>query len=207
MSGFKYIDSTIREYLNNLGAKKNVPGGGSAGAVVAAVGANLILMSVRYSIKKTVPISVNKILTAAEKKIVKSVEDLTIFIDADCYAFSELMAAMIAAKERGESVSKKYYFKSLEVPLKVAGECAVLLEITSFIAKYINRNLFSDILCSSRFLYSAFFSAKINVMENLKYIDDEIFMSECSSVLFAMGAQIEVLCKDIEKNFSRNLVS
>ena len=48
-----YNDSSLKQYLNDLAAKLPAPGGGSAAALTAALGASLISMVLNFTIGKT----------------------------------------------------------------------------------------------------------------------------------------------------------
>jgi len=45
-----YLNGSIKEYLKDLAARKPAPGGGSAAALSAAVGASLISMVANYTV-------------------------------------------------------------------------------------------------------------------------------------------------------------
>ncbi|MBU0881617.1 MAG: cyclodeaminase/cyclohydrolase family protein, partial [Candidatus Omnitrophica bacterium] len=45
-----YIDKTLKEYFDDLAAKKAAPGGGSASAAVAATGTSLMSMVANFTI-------------------------------------------------------------------------------------------------------------------------------------------------------------
>ncbi|TBR15974.1 hypothetical protein EPO66_05245, partial [bacterium] len=45
-----YINKSIKKYLEDLSAKKPVPGGGSASALTAALGSSLISMVVNFTL-------------------------------------------------------------------------------------------------------------------------------------------------------------
>ena len=47
-----YRDSTLKQYLEDLAAKKPAPGGGSAAALTAAMGASLISMVINFTLGK-----------------------------------------------------------------------------------------------------------------------------------------------------------
>ena len=46
----QFSNKTLTQYLNQLSSKESVPGGGSAAALTAALGAGLISMVANYSI-------------------------------------------------------------------------------------------------------------------------------------------------------------
>jgi len=60
------LNGTIKSYLEKLGKKCPVPGGGSAAALSGALGAALIEMSAVYSVKKS----------PKQKKIKKALSDI-----------------------------------------------------------------------------------------------------------------------------------
>ena len=48
-----YNEGSLKQYLNDLAAKLPAPGGGSAAALTAALGASLISMVLNFTIGKT----------------------------------------------------------------------------------------------------------------------------------------------------------
>ena len=44
-----YINKPLREYLDDLAARKPAPGGGSAAALAASIGAALLVMVLNYT--------------------------------------------------------------------------------------------------------------------------------------------------------------
>ena len=89
-----YNDRPLREYLNDLAAKSPAPGGGSAAALSAAIGASLMSMVANYTIGnakyKDSEAKVSEIL----KKSEKCRTEFQTLIDKDVEAYEKLAAGI-----------------------------------------------------------------------------------------------------------------
>ncbi len=173
---YDFASGSIKKYLKELSERRIVPGGGSAAALAASLGAGLNLMVINYS----------EDLLEEKQKQERILERLTILIDEDCRVFSELMDK-ISAKEEAQ----KEYESAAGVPMEVCRNCEESMSITSRIAKKANQHLVSDVGCAAHMLKSAFCSAWINVKVNLEYIKDPEIKARFESELKAMKERIE----------------
>ncbi len=181
-----YLRGTVEGYLKGLSERKAVPGGGSASALTAAIGAGLNLMVLNYSIGPGKPAEEQRGLLEAGEKQRKSLECLSRLVDDDCRVFAELMEALSS----GRPVRNEYYAAS-EVPMKICCECGESMDVTRRLVENGNMNLATDIGCASRILKSAFHSARLNVEVNLNRIDDRLFVERARKELDAMGKDID----------------
>ena len=160
----KYKNFTLQEYLNSLSQRTPVPGGGSAAALVGALGASLISMVANYSIKPNQPLEV---LTKI-KKIFKESEtlrkQLLEMVDLDAAAYLKVV------ESRSTSVSVEKKRNALRaaqaVPVEVCRLCYQAIELTPFLAKKGNKYLLSDVEVAVEFLLAAFSAARFNVEVN-----------------------------------------
>ena len=181
-----HIDNTLKGYLDDLSARRHVPGGGSAAALVASTAAALNLMVINYTIKPGRDSDLDKKFEGYRAKQESAREDLMALVDEDCRAFSDLMDALSAGSDAEER-----YMGSANVPLEVCRKVRDSLEITSEISSDANMNLVSDIGCAVHMLKAAFNSAKLNVDINLKYIKDDSYISRTRGELASITGYIE----------------
>ncbi|MFH1846751.1 MAG: cyclodeaminase/cyclohydrolase family protein [Candidatus Omnitrophota bacterium] len=188
----QYADLTIRNYIQNLGDKSIVPGGGSAAALSGAVGAGLNLMVINYSIPDKEDASYAKELLDIRNKQEKCREELYRLIDEDCRVFTELMDAL---RTKDKDVQKKYV-NAANVPMQICRECAGSMKTSEYLAEKGNKNLMTDVICAAAILKGAFVSAKVNVVVNLKHIKDMVLVSKIEE-------ELEILTVDIESRERR----
>jgi len=158
----KFYRYPVKDYLDALAAREPVPGGGSAAAAAAALGAALISMVARYSLKKGKPQAVEKKLTAHLKKSEVIRKKLTELIHLDAESYLDV----VRSRKGTAAQKRKAKTRAQKVPADIAGQCYKALELTPFLVKEGNPHLLSDIEVAVELLYAAFESALINVRVN-----------------------------------------
>lgn len=151
-----YCNRTLNEYLDDLAAKKPAPGGGSAAALTAALGASLISMVVNFTLGKPKYAAYQDALKALldeSEKLRKGFLDLT---DKDVLAF-----------QSGNIRD------ALDIPLMTCRLCFEAAKLCPPLITKGNRNLLSDVAVAAVFLESAFAAACFNVEINLKTLNDK----------------------------------
>ncbi len=158
----KYKNHTLKEYSDVLSKRVPVPGGGSAGALTAALGASLISMVANYSIDRGSPKPIEKEICDILKESEEIRERLLDLVDLDAEAYLEVV------KARRESPAKKKVAlkKARQVPMEVCQLCYRAVDLMPYLVKYGNPYLMSDIEVASEMLLAAFRSALINVEIN-----------------------------------------
>jgi formiminotetrahydrofolate cyclodeaminase len=151
-----YKDSSLKKYLDDLAAKLPAPGGGSAAALNAALGASLISMVVNFTLGKSKYAQYEKEL----KEILRESETLRNeflnLIDLDVVAYKS-----------------KNIRDALDVPFMVARLCFEAAKLCPPLLKKGNVNLISDVAVAAILLESGFASAYFNVGINLKCLGDK----------------------------------
>lgn len=146
-----YRDRSIRRYTNDLAAKLPAPGGGSAAALNAALGAALISMVVNFTLGKPKYQQYERELKEILEKAEKLREEFLNLIDLDVVAYKS-----------GNIRS------ALDVPFMLARLCLEAMKLCLPLVKKGNINLISDVAVAAIFLESAFTAAYVNVEINLK---------------------------------------
>ncbi len=156
-----YKESTLTKYLEDLAAKLPAPGGGSAAALSAALGAALITMVVNFTLGKPKYLKYEKDL----QFILKESEALRLrfldLVDLDVVAYQ-------SKDIRG----------ALDVPFMVCRLCFEAIKLCPPLIKKGNPNLISDVAVAAVLLESAFFGANFNVEINLKYLKEKDFAAK-----------------------------
>ncbi|MGB2600421.1 MAG: cyclodeaminase/cyclohydrolase family protein [Candidatus Omnitrophota bacterium] len=180
----EYLNSTVDAYLKELSARSETPGGGSASALSAALGASLNLMVINYSGKAVKENSEG--LEASKNRQQESLDKLSELIDEDSRVFRQLTEKLSARQN-----AQKEYIAAAIVPMNICREAHVSMDITSYLSEKGNKNLVSDVGCAAHLLKGAFYSAQLNVQINLKYITDISFCENAETALATMRKDIE----------------
>ena len=151
-----YANKAIKEYLDDLAAKLAAPGGGSAAALSAAMGASLISMVINFTLGKPkyakYESELRKILSQSEKLR----EEFLNLVDLDVTAYQS-----------------KNIRDALGVPFMLCRLCFEGIKLCPVLIKKGNINLISDVAVAAILLESAFASAYFNVQINLKSLADK----------------------------------
>jgi len=151
----QYKNQSLTKYLNDLAARLPAPGGGSAAALNAALGASLLSMVVNFTLGKpryAIFAKELKTILVKSEKLRKHFLDL---VDLDVAAYQS-----------------KDIKKSLAVPLRLAKLCCQAVKLCPPLIKKSNVNLISDLAAAAVFLESAFVAACFNVEINLRSLDN-----------------------------------
>lgn len=151
-----YKDKSVAAYLQDLSAKLAAPGGGSAAALSAAMGACLLSMVVNFTLGKKKYARYEKELARVLEKSEKLRKDFLELVDLD-----------VAAYKSGEAR------KALDVPFALCRLSYEAIKLCPLLIKKSNPNLASDVAVAAILLESAFACAEFNVRINLKIIGEK----------------------------------
>lgn len=143
--------------------KAPIPGGGSAAALSAALGAALISMVVRYSQGKGKTPVVQRKLQATLKTSERLRKRFLRLVDLDAQAYLGVVKTRKATKKRKKAALKH----AREVPREVCRLCCEAVELTPFLVKEGSKYLLSDVKVALELLLAAFRSAQINMEVNV----------------------------------------
>lgn len=175
------VDLTITEFIGKLGSDEPAPGGGSASALVAGVGAALTRMVAELTIGKPKYAEYNDemVFILEEMKAVNT--NLMECIDRDTEAFNRVSAVFDLPKETDEDKQKRR--EAMQKALKYATE--IPFETMEFIldgirltAKAVgksNTNAASDLGVAALTMKAGLCGAWLNVRINLSGVKDEAF--------------------------------
>jgi formiminotetrahydrofolate cyclodeaminase len=177
------IDKSISEFLAELKSDSPAPGGGSAAALVGAIGAalgimvgNLTISSAKYEAvheeSRKLALDFEVCLAALEK-----------YIDEDTEAFTKVMKAYKLPKSTEEEkmvrlgTIQEALKAASSLPFEVAKICLKVLELSGKILSIGNANAASDAAVAGRMAQAAMWSAIYNVRINLGSIKDADFIA------------------------------
>jgi formiminotetrahydrofolate cyclodeaminase len=176
-----YCDKTLKVYLNDLAARLPAPGGGSAAALNAALGACLISMVVNFTVGKPKYAAYQAGLEEILEKSEKLRQEFLNLVDLDVTAYQSKDART-----------------ALNVPLMVCRLCLEGLRLCPPLIKKGNVNLISDVACAAILLESAFASALCNVEINLKILQDKKLTALVRKELKEKQGKVKKLRQDTE---------
>ncbi len=174
-----YQQQSLQNFLERLASGDPTPGGGSAAAVMGAMGAALVSMVANLTIGKPryreVEDDMRRLLTRANALRTQ----LSDAMEADVDAFDRVMAAYRLPKaDPGRSEAIQTALKqATEVPLQCARLCVAVIELCREAADKGNRNVLSDVGVGVLAAHAALKSCAINVTVNLNAIRDPGFIA------------------------------
>jgi formiminotetrahydrofolate cyclodeaminase len=170
---------TINEFIEKLGSKDAVPGGGGAAALTASLGISLCKMAANLTVGKKkfadVEAEMYEIIVECDKLSAEFVE----LIQKDADGFLPLSKAYGLPTETEEQ--KKYKEETLErelvhaaaVPFEIMEKCARAIELSAIVAEKGSKLVVSDAACAINTCMSALKCASLNVYINTKYMKDK----------------------------------
>ena len=191
-----YIDGSLRTYLEDLAAKKPAPGGGSAAAVAASIGASLMSMVANYTIGNAKYRDHESDAADIMVKVQRFNARLHDLIDEDVAAYERLSRHMKELKGHPAKLEQAYK-DALRPPFEVCKIACECLRLCRTLVACGNVNLVTDTAIAAVMLEGAFFSAKYNVYANLKYIKDIEFIGEVHGFLAPLEDEMPKLKESI----------
>lgn len=194
----KYLDFSLEEFAQDLGSKKSMPGGGSVAAYALNLANGLASMVANFTSGK-------KKYAAYQADIEKILEKCQAFhresmdmVDRDAEAFLLLAAVYKMPSDTDEEMEAKYaqmqvcLTRAASVPLDLLRLSKKVLDLHEDLLEKGSIMLLSDVGVGVAMLRSAALSARINVMINIKDIDDQAYVTRTSE-------EVEDLVADIVK--------
>jgi methenyltetrahydrofolate cyclohydrolase len=168
-----YKDESIKKYLDDLAADTPAPGGGSAAALTAGMGAALISMVANFTIGKPKYAAFEEEIKAVLSSSEKLREEFLRLVDLDITAYES-----------------KNMRDALNIPFMVCRLCYEGIKLCSPLITRGNVNLISDVAVAAILLESAFAAAYFNVEINLKTLDDKKLSKAMTKELMQKGRAI-----------------
>lgn len=194
----KYLNFSLEEFAQDLGSKKSMPGGGSVAAYALNLANGLASMVANFTSGK-------KKYAAYQADIEKILEKCQAFhresmdmVDRDAEAFLPLAAVYKMPSDTDEEMEAKYaqmqicLTRAASVPLDLLRLSKKVLDLHEDLLEKGSIMLLSDVGVGVAMLRSAALSARINVMINIKDIDDQAYVTRTSE-------EVEDLVADIVK--------
>ncbi|MFA5089872.1 MAG: cyclodeaminase/cyclohydrolase family protein [Candidatus Omnitrophota bacterium] len=151
-----YRNKTLKKYADDLAARSPTPGGGSAAALVAALGVSLVSMVVNFTLGR-------KEYAAYESEL----KEMLVESEKLRGEFLNLVDLDIAAYK------SRNIRDALDIPFMLCRLCFEGMKLCPALVKKGNPRLISDVAVAAVLLESAFTSAYFNVLINLRCLKGE----------------------------------
>lgn len=198
-------DKSVQTFLDELASKASTPGGGSAAAIMGAMGAALLSMVANLTVGKKnyagVEEDMNKLLQRTEELR----GQLTGMVKADVEVFDKVMAAYGMPKDSEDQKTRRSAAiqtalkEATDVPLECATLCAEVIRLSEPVAEMGNNNVISDAGVAVLAAYAALRSAALNVYINIGGIKDEEFVADRRGKLEGLMEGMDKLNEEVYK--------
>jgi formiminotetrahydrofolate cyclodeaminase len=174
-------ETAIDNFIDALASQSATPGGGSAAAILGAMGAALVSMVCNLTIGKKKYADVEGEMKDVLRKAAAVRHRLTGMIQDDVKAFDLVMGAYGMPKETDtekaerEKAIQAALKQATEVPLACAHAAREVIDLAAIASEKGNVNVISDAGVAVLAGYAALRSAALNVFTNARMITDKTF--------------------------------
>jgi methenyltetrahydrofolate cyclohydrolase len=171
-----FRDLTLGAFAERLASPDPVPGGGSASAVAAALGASLVAMVATLSRGRPKYADHTALHEAAAPAARRLADELLALADEDAKAYAACAIALklpreaFADKEFRDQQVRETARVAAEVPLRCVESCREVLVLAEALAGRSNVNASSDLRVAALLLQAAGHGAAENVLVNIPLI-------------------------------------
>lgn len=165
-----YSQKSIEEFLNDLGSKNSIPGGGSAAALTGALNAAVISFIANLTVGKD---KYKDVEVEAREILIESKElqkEMLLMIDQD----SQILSKILSNYQKGEQKEIQLISqKAVGFSLEMAKKSVRLMRLSLEISEIGNRMLASDFEVAAYLGEAAVGSSVANVKINLKNLNNK----------------------------------
>jgi glutamate formiminotransferase/formiminotetrahydrofolate cyclodeaminase len=196
---------SVRKFIESIAARSAAPGGGSASAAIAAMGAGLGSMVAKLTLGVRKFESVDARMRQLIPDLHHAAHDLIAMIDADTEAFKDYVAAAGLPDDTPEQSKLKQekmqagLKNAIDVPLQVMAIANGAWEAFKGVARYGNIASKSDIQVGARALETGIWGALKNVQINMKEITDKPFKDRTLKKAEKMAEHATDQCRKVLK--------
>jgi methenyltetrahydrofolate cyclohydrolase len=193
----RYADLTLGGFTEALASSTPTPGGGSAAAVAASLGASLAVMVARLSVGRERYAAHEDRLERAIRQGEEARSRFLRLADEDAEAFRAYLTAIRLPREsseererRGAAIRESAQV-AWQVPMTVVRECHRLVDAIEGLVGRSNVNAASDLDVAAVLVEAAAHGAGANVVTNLEAVDDVVAAGQVLTELEERLSSIE----------------
>ncbi len=175
---------TVRNFIQEVARRSSAPGGGSASAAIAAIGAGLGSMVAKLTLGVRKFEDVDAKMRTLVPPLHEAANALIPMIDADTNAFKDYVAALgLPGETKEEKIFKEEQLeqglkKAIDIPLSTMTLGDAAWDAMVEVARHGNIASRSDVEVGARALEMGIWGAYKNVMINMADIRDEAYKKE-----------------------------
>ena len=199
---------SVRDFVELLGSRAPAPGGGSASALVAAMGAALGAMVGWMTYGKRKFEAQDAVMRRLIPPLDEAMKELLPMIDRDTRAFNAYLAAVAMPKDTAEEKAARHAAMqdglkaAVQVPLEVMRTADRCWEAMAEMAAHGNPASRSDLEVGAKALEAGIWGAFRNVATNLPGIEDEAFRKATADEAEALAARAALMRDQVLKAIS-----
>lgn len=200
----KYHSYSLNQYLSELASGDATPGGGSAAALIGAIGAALVSMVGNLTIGRKKYAAVEDQMRELVQSASLLEEQLLVLVSEDTEVFNLVMAAYRLPKgSEEEKLAREAAINealrtACSVPLRIADASIAVLELAKLAASCGNINAVSDAAVGSIAAHAALQSALLNVRINLKSLKKDDWSAQTAERVASLSRQGDALNKVVQ---------
>lgn len=197
------INKPVTVFLDELASKASTPGGGSAAAIMGAMGAALASMVGNLTVGKKGYEAVEPEIQDLLRKTEALRAKLQGMVADDVSVFDQVMGAYGMPKDTDEQKAARSQAiqtalkAATDVPLACARACAEVIDLCKPVAEKGNKNVISDAGVAVLAAYAALRSAALNVYINAPGIKDRAFVDSRTAELEKILSGKDALMEEI----------
>jgi methenyltetrahydrofolate cyclohydrolase len=188
-NGIMITDSSVEKFLDELASGNPTPGGGSAAAIMGAMGAALVSMVCNVTIGKKGYEAVEAEMKTVRDESERVRRRLMAMVAEDIAAFDSILAAYKLPKATDEEKTRRAAAiqaglrRATETPLDCARVCAEVIALSRRASEHGYRNVISDGGVGVLAGFTALRSAALNVYINAPALKDQAFAQAATAEL------------------------
>ena len=197
-----FLDRPLSELLTAFSDPSPTPGGGSASALVAALGLSLVAMVAQMGRTRAGSDQDREVLDQARTALLPLCDHVSGLVEEDARAYDAVVAAyrLPKATDQEKAVRKAAVQSALrgaaEVPLDVMRACQAGLTAAIDVARHGNPFAGSDVGVALELLSAGLRGAALNVHANLGSIDEQGWVAGVRSEVKRLEAAAPLLAAD-----------
>jgi formiminotetrahydrofolate cyclodeaminase len=188
----------VEQYLADLASAAPAPGGGSAAALAAALGAALVAMTCRVTAKHAGAAPAGRPHDEIAEEADGQRHRLTTLANDDARAYSGVIAARRLPAPSRDAAMQDALKRATEVPERLAGESRNVLALCERIAPSARASTLSDLGVAAILAHGALRAGALTARTNLSGIADGDFAGETTRRLDALVAEGTMLAERIQ---------